>query len=55
MPTLTDAHRAIARQTLPSTSAAHARLSFADKEARWSVLFEQEKLLTRPEDAMPLT
>jgi double-stranded uracil-DNA glycosylase len=41
MPTLTDAHRAIARQTLPSTSGAHARLSFAEKAARWSVLFTE--------------
>ena len=39
VPTLTDAHRAIARDTLPSTSGAHASLSFAKKLARWSVLF----------------
>jgi TDG/mug DNA glycosylase family protein len=39
MPTLTDAQRAIARQTLPSTSGAHASLSFAKKVARWSVLW----------------
>ena len=39
MPTLTDAQQAIARQTLPSTSGAHASLSFAKKFARWSVLW----------------
>jgi TDG/mug DNA glycosylase family protein len=38
MPTLTDAQRAITRQTLPSTSGAHARLSFAKKAALWSIL-----------------
>jgi G:T/U-mismatch repair DNA glycosylase len=30
---------AIARQTLPSTSGAHASLSFAEKVARWSILW----------------
>jgi TDG/mug DNA glycosylase family protein len=39
MPTLNDAQRAIARDTLPSTSGAHASLSFANKAARWSVLW----------------
>lgn len=39
IPTLTDAHRAIARRTLPSTSGAHARLTFAEKAARWSVIW----------------
>lgn len=39
MPTLTEAARAIARHTLPSTSGAHATLSFAKKEARWSILW----------------
>jgi TDG/mug DNA glycosylase family protein len=39
MSTLTDAHRAIARHTLPSTSAAHASLPLAKKTARWSVLW----------------
>ena len=39
MPALTDPHRSIARQTLPSTSGAHARLSFAKKVTRWSVLW----------------
>ena len=38
MPTLTDAQRAIGRDTLPSTSGAHASLPFAKKVARWSVL-----------------
>jgi hypoxanthine-DNA glycosylase len=36
--TLTDAQRAITRETLPSTSGAYASLSFAQKVARWSVL-----------------
>jgi double-stranded uracil-DNA glycosylase len=39
IPTLTDAQRAIARDTLPSTSPAHASLPFAKKAARWSVVF----------------
>jgi len=39
LPTLNDEQRAIARQTLPSTSGAHAGLTFAGKVARWSVLF----------------
>jgi hypoxanthine-DNA glycosylase len=39
LPTLTDAQRAIPRDTLPSTSAAHASLSFAKKAARWAVVF----------------
>jgi double-stranded uracil-DNA glycosylase len=39
LPTLSNEQRAIARQTLPSTSGAHAGLTFAGKVARWSVLF----------------
>jgi TDG/mug DNA glycosylase family protein len=39
-PTLADAHRAIVRQTLPSTSGAHATLTLAEKAARWSVLWD---------------
>ncbi len=39
MPTLAGAQRAIPQDTLPSTSAAHAKLSFVQKVARWSVLF----------------
>jgi hypothetical protein len=39
LPTLTEAQHAIARDTLPSTSAAHASLPFVEKAARWSVVF----------------
>jgi len=38
-PTLTDDPREIARQTLPSTSGAHASLSFLEKVDRWSMLW----------------
>src|SRR5450631_2434575 len=38
LPTLTDTQRAIPRDTLASTSGAHASLSFAKKVARWSVV-----------------
>src|SRR5580704_17421019 len=38
--TLTEAHASIARDTLPSTSGAHASLPFAIKVARWSVLWD---------------
>jgi TDG/mug DNA glycosylase family protein len=39
MPMLTDAERSIPKVILPSTSSAHAKTSFANKVARWSVLF----------------
>jgi TDG/mug DNA glycosylase family protein len=39
MPTLADEQRSIQKATLPSTSSAHAKLSFAEKVTRWSVLF----------------
>jgi double-stranded uracil-DNA glycosylase len=35
IPTLTDGQRAIATTTLPSTSPAHAGVSFVQKTARW--------------------
>ena len=35
IPTLTDGQRAMASTTLPSTSPAHAGVSFAQKAARW--------------------
>jgi hypoxanthine-DNA glycosylase len=38
-PTLTEAQRAIARRTLPSTSSAHARLTLAQKAAQWEVIW----------------
>jgi hypoxanthine-DNA glycosylase len=40
LPTLTAQQRAIARHTLPSTSAAHASLTLAQKAARWSVVWQ---------------
>lgn len=39
IPTLTDVQRAITTHTLPSTSSAHARLTFANKAARWSIIW----------------
>jgi TDG/mug DNA glycosylase family protein len=39
LPTLSEAQRIIVRQTLPSTSGAHAGLTFTAKVARWSVRF----------------
>jgi G:T/U-mismatch repair DNA glycosylase len=39
IPTLPDAQRVIARRTLPSTSGAHARVTFAEKASRWSVIW----------------
>ena len=39
MPTLTDAQRSIAKQTLPSTSGVHASVTFAEKVASWTVLW----------------
>jgi TDG/mug DNA glycosylase family protein len=40
LPTLSNTQRSIARHTLPSTSGAHATLSFAKKVARWAVLWD---------------
>jgi len=40
IPTLTDAQRAITRLPLPSTSGAHARLSFAEKVKQWSAVWK---------------
>jgi double-stranded uracil-DNA glycosylase len=41
IPTLTDTQRALVRHTLPSTSGAHATLTFAEKAARWSVIWAE--------------
>ena len=38
LPTLDERQRGIAREILPSTSGAHARLSFEQKTARWAVV-----------------
>jgi TDG/mug DNA glycosylase family protein len=40
MPKLSDEQRAIARQTLPSTSGAHAGITFTQKVERWSAIFD---------------
>ena len=40
LPNLTEAQRSLTRQTLPSTSGAHARLTFAEKAVRWSVIWD---------------
>jgi double-stranded uracil-DNA glycosylase len=39
IPSLTEAQRAIAKCTLPSTSSAHATLTPAQKVAQWSILW----------------
>lgn len=44
MPALTDVQRGIARRTLPSTSGAHARLSFVEKTDRWSALWCRRRI-----------
>jgi TDG/mug DNA glycosylase family protein len=44
VPNLSDALRPLAITTLPSTSPAHAGLSFAEKVSRWSVLFEEASI-----------
>jgi hypoxanthine-DNA glycosylase len=46
LPTLTDTQRSITRDTLPSTSGAHASLSFAKKAARWSALWSDVAVKT---------
>jgi len=40
LPTLTDPERSVTRENLPSTSGAHASQSFAQKMARWPVLWD---------------
>jgi hypoxanthine-DNA glycosylase len=40
IPTLSELQGSIERVTLPSTSPAHAGLSYADKVARWSAVFQ---------------
>lgn len=44
LPTLNEAQSSISRTSLPSTSPAHAGLSFAQKVERWSALFTSEYL-----------
>jgi double-stranded uracil-DNA glycosylase len=39
LPTLAKPQRSFARETLPSTSGAHASLSFVEKSVRWSVIW----------------
>ena len=39
LPTLSDIHRRLVRETLPSTSGAHAGMSFEKKCSRWSVIW----------------
>ena len=46
LPTLTDAQRSIPKATLPSTSAAHASLTFAEKVSRWSALWSDVAVKT---------
>jgi hypoxanthine-DNA glycosylase len=46
LPTLSDEQRGITRQTLPSTSGAHAGLTFAGKVARWSGLLSDASVNT---------
>jgi TDG/mug DNA glycosylase family protein len=43
IPTLIDGQRAIATTTLPSTSPAHAGVSFAQKAARWFDVFGEAR------------
>ena len=43
LPTLTEPQRSIATTTLPSTSPAHAGVPFAQRAARWSVVWNTFK------------
>ncbi len=39
LPTLTETQQALIRETLPSTSGAHAGMSFKNKSCRWSAIW----------------
>lgn len=50
LPTLTQGQRAIGQHTLPSTSPAHASITFSEKVESWSVAF-REPVVAWPEAA----
>lgn len=50
IPTLIDGQRAIATTTLPSTSPAHAGVSFAQKAARWFDVFGEARAKEKAND-----
>jgi hypoxanthine-DNA glycosylase len=48
LPNLDEPQRKIERMTLPSTSSAHARLTFETKVERWSVVWNQIAIRNAP-------